>query len=55
MNWSSWSAFLHMGGYGVYVWGTVAVTAVSLLIEVLVVRADRRAGFEEFDQPEAEQ
>ena len=43
MNWSSWSEFAAMGGYGVYVWGSFGVVAVTLAIEMMAVRARRRA------------
>ena len=42
MSWGSLEAFLHMGGYGLYVWSAYAVTAALLLIEVVWVRARRR-------------
>jgi heme exporter protein D len=42
MNWASWQAFWHMGGYGLYVWGAYGVTAVAMLAEVLWVRARLR-------------
>ena len=29
MRWESWSQFWDMGGYGLYVWGSMAVTALS--------------------------
>jgi heme exporter protein D len=42
MNWGSLSAFLDMGGYGLYVWGSYGVTALALLLEVIfVVRRGR--------------
>ena len=34
MQWGSVSEFLAMGGYGVYVWGSYAVTAAALAGEV---------------------
>lgn len=37
MNWGSLSAFLEMGGYGLYVWGSYGVTALALLLEVILV------------------
>ncbi|MBU0602558.1 MAG: heme exporter protein CcmD [Gammaproteobacteria bacterium] len=37
MNWESASDFWHMGGYGFYVWGSYAVTAVLLAFEVWAV------------------
>lgn len=36
MNWNSASEFFSMGGYGVYVWGSYAVTAALLVIEPLL-------------------
>jgi heme exporter protein D len=43
VNWASLSDFLAMGGYALYVWGSYAVTAGLIVVElVLLVR--RRAG-----------
>jgi len=39
--------FLAMGGYAFYVWGAYGVTAVAIVIEILAVRARRRAAMEE--------
>ena len=43
MRWESLSAFIAMGGYGFYVWGSYIVSAVVLAMEVwsLVVRHRR--------------
>jgi heme exporter protein D len=41
MSWGSLDNFLAMGGYGLYVWGSYAVT-VALMIAELVVLARRR-------------
>lgn len=44
MNWPSASAFFDMGGYGLYVWGSYAVTALLMGTEPwLVARRQRRA------------
>jgi heme exporter protein D len=44
MNWASAEEFFRMGGYGLYVWGSYAVTAVLMLVEpVLAARRRRRA------------
>jgi heme exporter protein D len=43
MHWSSWSEFFSMGGYGVYVWPSYAVTFVLLALEVLMVIKRKRA------------
>jgi heme exporter protein D len=38
MQWNSLSDFLHMGGYGLYVWGSFAVSAAALVVEQLLLR-----------------
>jgi heme exporter protein D len=38
MNWNSASEFFYMGGYGLYVWGSYAVTAAWMLFEPWQVR-----------------
>jgi heme exporter protein D len=38
MRWESWSEFWAMGGYAVYVWGSVGVTALLMAVEVLQAR-----------------
>jgi len=38
MRWESWGQFWAMGGYGVYVWGSMGVTALLLALEVLQAR-----------------
>ncbi|TCS73306.1 heme exporter protein D [Sulfuritortus calidifontis] len=38
MEWGSWEAFWAMGGYGLYVWGSFAVTALVIVIEVVQLR-----------------
>jgi heme exporter protein D len=38
MKWDSWSDFWAMGGYAVYVWGSVGVTALLMAVEVLQAR-----------------
>jgi len=42
MNWASLSEFLSMKGYGLYVWGSYAVTAALLLVEPWLVRRHLR-------------
>jgi heme exporter protein D len=37
MNWHSWSEFLAMGGYGLYVWGSYAVTLIVLVGEIVAL------------------
>ena len=38
MRWESWSQFWAMGGYAVYVWGSVGVTALLMAVEVWQAR-----------------
>jgi heme exporter protein D len=42
MVWNSVGDFLHMGGYGLYVWGSVVITAAFMLIEVGILVVRRR-------------
>lgn len=42
MHWSSLAEFLAMGGYGLYVWGSFAVTAAVMAGELLALRQRRR-------------
>jgi len=43
MNWASWTEFLAMGGYAPYVWGSYAVTAGLIVVEIILLRARGRA------------
>jgi heme exporter protein D len=43
LYWTSWSEFLALGGYGLYVWGSFGMTAAVLGGEVWALRAKRRA------------
>lgn len=51
MNWGSASEFFAMGGYGLYVWGSYAVTAVLMLIEPVLARRRYRAALHEAASP----
>jgi heme exporter protein D len=42
MQWNSASEFFAMGGYAFYVWGSFGATALVVLLEIVVVRAQRR-------------
>ena len=42
MIWQSAAEFWAMGGYGVYVWGSMGVSAALLALEVLLARVGRR-------------
>jgi heme exporter protein D len=41
--WNSFSDFLAMGGYGLYVWGSFGVTALIMAIEPIVVARHQKA------------
>jgi heme exporter protein D len=38
MIWTSMDAFWHMGGYGLYVWGSYGVTVALMVAEALMAR-----------------
>lgn len=38
MAWTSIDQFLHMGGYGLYVWGSYGLTLVVMLAEAVLVK-----------------
>jgi heme exporter protein D len=40
---NSWSQFVAMGGYGLYVWGSFGMCIVVLVVEVALLAARRRA------------
>ncbi len=42
MRWETWTEFWAMGGYAVYVWGSVGVTALLLALEVWQARGAHR-------------
>ncbi len=43
MNWGSFQAFLEMGGYAGYVWGSFGVTAACIAVELaLLIMRHRR-------------
>jgi heme exporter protein D len=43
IHWASFSDFLAMGGYGLYVWGSFGVTAFVMAIEPITIRRNRSA------------
>ena len=47
MNWASWSDFFAMGGYALYVWGSYAVTAGLIVLEIILLRGRSRAAVEQ--------
>ncbi|PIT72817.1 heme exporter protein CcmD [Limnohabitans sp. G3-2] len=46
MIWSSAAEFWAMGGYGVYVWGSMGVSAGLLALEVGLARSARQQALE---------
>ena len=46
MSWASWGDFWSMGGHGLYVWGSYAVTAGLIALEIVVLGARRRAALD---------
>ena len=40
--WNSFADFLHMGGYGLYVWGSFGLTAAIMVIEPIMVARTRK-------------
>ena len=55
MNWSSWSDFLSMRGYGLYVWGSYAVTAALMLAEPWLVSRHRRQALRAVTHPASQE
>ncbi len=43
MSWGSVSAFLAMGGYAGFVWGSYGVTAACIVLEIALLVARHRA------------
>ena len=43
MNWGSVGEFFAMGGYGLYVWGSYAVFALAIVIELVFIGARRKS------------
>ena len=50
MNWGSIGNFFSMGGYGPYVWGSYGMCFGLMAIELLALRARRRAAVAEVRQ-----
>ena len=54
MNWDSISAFIEMGGYGGFVWGSFAVTALCMVLEIVLATARHRAARRQLTSDSAE-
>jgi heme exporter protein D len=50
LYWPSLDAFLDMGGYGLYVWGSYGVTVLVVALELWSIRARRKALATEIDE-----
>lgn len=50
MQWQSVSDFFAMGGYGLYVWGSFGVTALTMIAEPLLVGHRRRLAIQRIQQ-----
>ncbi len=42
MNWGSAAEFFAMGGYGLFVWGSYAVSAIVIVAELVLLAQRRR-------------
>jgi heme exporter protein D len=47
MQWNSFAEFAHMGGYGLYVWGSYAVCGAVMVGEALLARRRQRRALAE--------
>ena len=43
MYWSSFSDFIQMGGYALFVWGSYLVTILVIVIEIALLRSRNKA------------
>jgi heme exporter protein D len=43
MKWEGLTHFIAMGGYGVFVWGSYAVTALVVAVEIVLLARRHRA------------
>ncbi len=42
IHWNSFSDFLAMGGYGLYVWGSFGITVLIMVVEPIMVARNRK-------------
>ena len=50
MYWNAWPDFWSMGGYGLYVWGSYAVTLLVMLAEPHLAHRRHRAARQQIGQ-----
>jgi len=43
MIWASWGDFFAMGGYALYIWGSVIVVAICMFGEIIGLKLRRKA------------
>jgi len=53
MRWESWADFWAMGGYGLYVWGSMGMTFLLMALEVFLARQARLRAEREVLQTQA--
>jgi heme exporter protein D len=53
MRWQSWADFWAMGGYGLYVWGSMGGTFLLMALEVFLARQARLQAEREVRQVQA--
>ncbi len=49
MNWASWADFWAMGGYALYVWGSIGMCLAAVVVEVLLLDHRRRELIQEIN------
>ncbi len=47
MSWNNWTDFFAMGGYGLYVWGSLGMCVAVIVAEVMLLKARRIALMQE--------
>ena len=48
--WDSLDAFLTMGGYGLYVWGSFGISALVMVLEPVLIRQRHRQALQQLVQ-----
>lgn len=48
--WNSLDAFLTMGGYGLYVWGSFGISALVMVLEPVLIRQRHRQALQQLVQ-----
>ena len=53
MNWGSWDNFWAMGGYGLFVWGSYAMTVAVIAVEIWQLKVRRRGAVTDLEREAA--